>query len=112
MAHRLTAEELLASATSTFTVAVPAALPRPNGSSADAAVGEVVLRPLQVRDVDRAVRAAREQRMLTSVLLVHQALVSPALTVEQVATLPAGVAQFLTEQVNAISGLAVEPDEL
>ena len=50
--------------------------------------------------------------MLTSVLLVHQALVSPTLTVEQVATLPAGVAQFLTEQVNAISGLAMEADDL
>jgi hypothetical protein len=114
MAHRLTAEELLASATSTFTVQIPASLLRPNGSGggAETAVGEVVLRPLQVRDVDRAVRAAREQKLLTSVLLVHQSLVSPALTVEQVATLPAGVAQFLAERVNAISGLAVEPDDM
>jgi hypothetical protein len=110
MPHRLTAEELLASATSTFSVAIPANLLKPN--AADATLGEVVLRPLQVRDVDHAVRAAREQRMLTSVLLVHQALVSPSLTVEQVASLPAGVAQFLAEQVNAISGLAVEADEL
>jgi hypothetical protein len=110
MPHRLTAEELLASATSTFSVAIPANLLKPTGG--DATLGEVVLRPLQVRDVDRAVRAAREQRMLTSVLLVHQALVSPSLTVEQVASLPAGVAQFLAEQVNSISGLAVEADEL
>jgi len=110
MPHRLTAEELLASATSTFTVQIPANLLKPDGT--DAALGEVVLRPLQVRDVDRAVRAAREQRLLTSVLLVHQALVSPTLTVEQVASLPAGVAQFLTQRVNAISGLAVEADEL
>src|SRR5437016_4912905 len=98
MAHQLTAEELLASATATFTVQVPAALLRPRGGGGATAepFGDVVLRPLQVRDIDRAVRAAREQRMLTSVLLVHQALVSPALTVDQVATLPAGVAQFLT----------------
>jgi hypothetical protein len=120
MAHKLTAEELLASATATFTVQVPASLLRPareGSAAADAAngsdiVGDVVLRPLQVRDVDRAVRAAREQRILTSVLLVQQSLVSPALTVEQVATLPAGVAQFLTERVNAISGLSLEPDDL
>ena len=45
-------------------------------------------------------------------LLVQQSLVSPALTVDQVAALPAGVAQFLTERVNAISGLAVEADDL
>jgi hypothetical protein len=115
MPHKLTAEELLASSTATFTVNVPTALVRPrrtdDAPSSDT-LGEVVLRPLQVRDVDRAVRAAREQRMLTSVLLVQQSMVSPSLTVEQVATLPAGVAQFLTEQVNAISGLSMEPDDL
>src|SRR4051812_33461997 len=110
MAHQLTADELLASATSTFTVQIPSALLHPRGTGApnapsDDVAGDVVLRPLQVRDVDRAVRAAREQRLLTSVLLVQQALVSPALSVEQVAALPAGVAQFLTERVNAISGL-------
>jgi hypothetical protein len=117
MAHQLTADELLASATSTFTVQIPAALLRPRASNeppngAGDVAGDVVLRPLQVRDVDRAVRAAKEQRLLTSVLLVHQALVSPTLTVEQVASLPAGVAQFLTERVNAISGLAMDQDDL
>jgi hypothetical protein len=109
MAHKLTADELLASSTATFTVNVPAALVRPGAADT---LGEVVLRPLQVRDVDRAVRAARDQKMLTSVILVQQSMVSPSLTVEQVATLPAGVAQFLTEQVNAISGLSMEPDDL
>lgn len=116
MARRLSAEELLATSGATFTVQIPAALLRRGASSgldaSDSPGGDVVLRPLQVRDVDRAVRAAREQRVLTSVLFVQQALVSPALTVEQVASLPAGVAQFLTEQVNAISGLSLEPDDL
>ena len=119
MAHRLTAEDLLASSSATFTVHVPADLLRPvaagvvpGAGNRGETVGDVVLRPLQVRDVDRAVRAAKEQRVLTSVLLVQQARVSPALTVEQGAALPAGVAQFLTERVNAISGLAVEPDDL
>jgi len=118
MAHRLTAEELLASSSATFTVHVPAHMLRPDvegGAArhpADDVIGDVVLRPLQVRDVDRAVRAAKEQRVLTSVLLVQQSLVSPALTVDQVAALPAGVAQFLTERVNAISGLTVEADDL
>jgi len=117
MAHRLTADDLLSSATTTFTVPIPAHLLRPrrdeNARTGETDVaGDVVLRPLQVRDIDRAVRAAKEQRMLTSVLLVQQSLVSPALTVDQVATLPAGVAQFLTEQVNAISGLSMEPDDL
>jgi hypothetical protein len=116
MAHKLTADELLASSTETFTVQLPARLVRPSRGAASTSdpemAGDVVLRPLQVRDVDRAVRAAKEQRILTSVLLVQQALVSPALSVEQVATLPAGLAQFLTEQVNAISGLSMEAGDL
>lgn len=120
MGHRLSADELLASSGATFTVEIPAALfgRAPGGSAGTSnagdavAAGDVVLRPLQVRDVDRAVRAAREQRVLTSVLMVQQALVSPTLSVEQVASLPAGVAQFLTEQVNAISGLTIDGDDL
>ena len=57
-----------------------------------------------VRDVDRVVRAAREQRVLASVLMVQQALVAPKMSVEQVGDLPAGVVQFLADRVNAISG--------
>jgi len=116
MAHQLTADELLASATATFTVHVPAALLHPSvdgrSTGTAGAVGDVVLRPLLVRDVDRAVRAAREQRLLTSVLMVQQALVTPALTVDQVAALPAGVVQFLNQQVNVISGLSLGADDL
>lgn len=117
MAHRLSASDLLASSETTFTVEIPGALfgrmPALSGNTNDEMpAGEVVLRPLQVRDVDRAVRAAREQRVLTSVLMVQQSLVSPAMTVEQVASLPAGVAQYLSEQVNAISGLSVDGDDL
>jgi len=114
MAHRLSADELLATSGTTVTVEIPGALLRSGATprGGDAVGGDVVLRPLQVRDVDRAVRAAREQRVLTSVLLVQQALVSPALTVEQVASLPAGIAQFLTEQVNGISGLTLDGDDL
>ncbi len=70
------------------------------------------MRPLLVRDVDRVVRAAKEQRVLASVLMVQQSLVAPRLSVEQVGDLPAGVVQFLAGKVNEISGLAVDEDEL
>jgi hypothetical protein len=105
----LTAEDLLAGGAATYNVALPAALLKPGD---DGNAGEVVLRPLLVRDVDRVVRAAKEQRMLTSVLMVHQALVSPKLTVEQVSGLPAGVVQFLVDKVNSLSGLQLGEDEL
>ena len=109
MTHSLSAEDLLASGAATHTVALPAAL---LGAGAGAAEGEVVLRPLLVRDVDRVARAAREQRVLTSVLLVQQALVAPKMTVEQVGSLPTGLVQFLAERVNALSGLSLGEDDL
>jgi hypothetical protein len=113
MANPLTAEEMLAGAAATFTVALPARVLRPGEpAAADQPAREVVLRPLQIRDLDRVARAAKEQRVLTSVLLVQQALVSPKLSVEQVGDLPAGTVQFLLEKVNSISGLSVDGDDL
>ena len=111
MGNQLTAEDLLAGATATFTVSVPAVLVRA-GEGHGAPAGDVVLRPLTVRDVERVVRAAKEQRLLSSVLMVQQALVAPKLTVEQVGNLPAGLVQHLVERVNAISGLAMGEDDL
>jgi hypothetical protein len=119
MAAQLTADALLASGTTTHAVSIPAALlrgaataQRGAGDTVDAPAGEVTLRPLLVRDVDRVVRAAREQRVLASVLMVQQALVAPRMSVEQVGDLPAGVVQFLADKVNAISGLSLDEDEL
>lgn len=104
----LTAEDLLAGAEARHTVEIPADVL----ASAGDTPGCVVLRPLVVRDVDRIMRAAREERVLTSVLMVQQALVEPKLGVEQVQALPAGVVQYLVAKVNALSGLSLGGDEL
>ena len=116
MANQLSADDLLASGSVTFSVKLPAALLRPRAGgeepAAEHVAGEVVLRPLLVRDVERVVRAAKEERVLSSVLMVQQALVAPKMTVEQVGNLPAGLVQFLSERVNAISGLAIGEDDL
>jgi len=118
MSNLLTAEELLSGASLTYTVPLPSVLVRPSlevvaGGAVDPSLmGEVVLRPLQVRDIERAARAAKEQRVLTSVLMVQQSLVSPKLTIEQVGSLPAGVVQFLLQRVNRLSGLSLDEDDL
>jgi hypothetical protein len=111
MARPLTAEDLLAGSAASHTVEVPAAL-LGGESNGGAVAGQVVLRPLTVRDVQRVARAAKEQRLLTSILIVQQALATPQLSVEQVAGLPAGLVQFLLARVNAISGLAMDDGEL
>ncbi len=114
MGNQLTADELLASGSTTHRVSIPDALlgQEESGNGDGGVGGEVVLRPLLIRDVDRVVRAAREQHVLTSVLMVQQALVSPTLTVEQVGNLPAGLVQFLSDRVNALSGLTLGEDDL
>jgi hypothetical protein len=106
---RLTAEELLAGSKLEQTVTIPPTL---LGRTAGQAGGEVTLRPLTLRDVQLVLRAAKDERVLTSVLMVQQALVEPKLSLEQVSQLPAGVVQFLLERVNSLSGLDLGKDEL
>lgn len=126
---RLTVDELLAGARATHAVEVPARLlgdaghaVEGNGDAGAAGAGEgpdpgepgatVVLRPLTVRDVQRLSRAAGEDGVLSSILMVQQALVEPALSVEEVGDLSAGLLQFLLARVNDLSGLSLESDEL
>ncbi|MCU0584481.1 MAG: hypothetical protein MUC46_00235 [Desulfobacterales bacterium] len=109
MPHMLSAEDLLAGAGATYTVEVPAVALRPGESGI---AGTVTLRPLSVRDIQRVSLAAREQRVLASILMVQQALVEPRLTVEQVGSLPAGLVEFLVGKVNGLSGLGLDGDDL
>lgn len=109
MPQMLTAEDLLAGAGATYTIEVPAAALRPDDSGV---AGTVKLRPLTVRDIQRVTQAAREQKVLASVLMVQQALVEPKLSVEQVGSLPAGLVELLVGKVNALSGLQLDGDDL
>ena len=106
----LSAEELLAGAAATYTIEVPGKVLRPGLDESEG--GQVTLRPLTVRDVQRVAQAAKEQRLLTSVLMVQQALVNPKLTVEATGSISAGLLQFLLERVNEISGLSLDAEDL
>jgi hypothetical protein len=106
----LTAEELLVGSALTHTVEIPAGLLGGNGRHAE--VGEVVLRPLTVQALQRIGKAARDDETLSASLMIQQALVEPGLKLEQVSQLPAGVARFLVEQINSISGISTPRDEL
>lgn len=106
MSRGLSAQDLLAGASETRVVEIPAEL-----LGADIS-GHVSLRPLTLRDVQRISQAAKDQRALTSALMVQQALTQPELTVEQVANLPAGLARFLLAEVNRLSGLSADEAEL
>lgn len=106
----LTAQELLAGAALTHRVTVPDGLLGAPGTGPGPA--EVVIRPLVLADVVRLHRAAAADGDLAGALMVCRALVEPALTVEQVHRLPAGLVEFLLGEINRFSGLSVDPDEL
>lgn len=106
MTRSLSADDLLAGAQALHRVEVSAAL------LGAAEPGVVTLKPLTAGTVQRVAQAAREERVLASVLMVQQALVEPRLTVDQVAALSAGLLQHLLAEVNRISGLALDEDDL
>ena len=106
----LTSEELLAGGALTHEVHIPADLLSTNGSSATDA--RVLLRPLTVRDLQRIGKAAHEDDGLSAALMIQQALVEPALKPDQVSQLPAGLARFLVDQINDLSGIRMPRDTL
>jgi hypothetical protein len=106
----LTAEQLLAGSTLTHDVAIPAEL-LPSDGLAKAEM-RVVLRPLTVRDLQRIGKASQEDEAVSAALMIQQALVEPSLRLEQISQLPAGLARFLVERINSISGVDTPRDEL
>jgi hypothetical protein len=106
----MTAEELLAGSSLTHEVNIPAELIRSKG--ADATHSRVILRPLTVRDLQRIAKAAHDDEKLSASLIIQQGLVEPALKIDQVSQLPAGLARFLVDRINSISGISTPQDEL
>ena len=103
----LSSADLLAGVEAEVEVEIPERLlPR------DAADRLVRLRPLTVRDLRLIARAARENEDLTGALMVRQAMVEPAMSVEQVEAMPAGLLQHLLREVNRISGITASEDEV
>lgn len=109
----LTTEELLAGSAVRHRVAVPPGLlPGASGEQGPDEAREVVLRPLVLSDVMRLHRAAGPDGELASALMVQQALVDPALSLDEVHRLPAGLVEHLLAEVNRVSGLSLGADEL
>lgn len=106
----VTAEDLLAGGALTHEVAIPDELLRANGGSVTES--HVLLRPLTVRDLQRINKAANEDDGLSAMLMIQQALVEPMLKPEQVSQLPAGLARFLVDQINDLSGISTPRDTL
>jgi hypothetical protein len=110
----LTVDELLLGGSATHVVTVPtsALAPASGSPGADAAPTSVTLRPLVLADIQRIHKAAADSTGLVSAFMVQQALVEPAVTLDQVQRMHAGLVEFLLGEVNRISGMALDEDEL
>jgi hypothetical protein len=110
----LTPEDLLAGRDAVFDVEVPGEVLRPAAEADGDPVpgGRVRLRPLTVGDVQLIAKAAREDGVLTSVLMIQRALVEPQLKQAEIAALHGGLVAFLVERINRISGLTSTDDDL
>jgi hypothetical protein len=114
-----TADELLAGSAMTHAVEIPPAVLDP--SSVDREVGadgaaleamRVRMRPLTVRDVHLCSKAAHEDDALLSMLMLKAGLLEPALSLDQIQGLHAGLARFLVDELSRISGLTIDEDSL
>src|SRR5262245_13557474 len=111
----VTPEELLAGKEMTFEVEIPDQIlnPSPNGRSVEAAKDKrIVVRPLTVKDVQLIAKAAKDDEVLTSVLMIQRAVVDPPLKQGEVANMHSGVIRFLVEVINRVSGLTTSDDEM
>jgi hypothetical protein len=111
----VTPEELLAGQEMTFDIEIPPEIlwPTADASSANGdAYRTIRLRPLTVRDVQLIAKAAKDDEILTSVLMIQRASIEPELKQQEVAKMHSGLVRFLVDRINRISGLSTNDDEI
>lgn len=114
---KITADELLAGGALRHEVTIPPEILHPN----DSAKGEekekqekqmAVLRPLTVRDIQLITKAAKENDVLSSLLIVQKGLLEPSLDQNQIASMHAGLVKFLADKIQEVSGMTASQDTL
>jgi hypothetical protein len=111
----VTAEELLAGREMTFEVEIPAQILSPsleNGNGNGQQAKKIQLRPLTVKDVQLIAKGAKDDEVLTSVLMIQKSVVEPALKQSDIAGMHSGLVRFLVDAINRISGLSTTEDEM
>jgi hypothetical protein len=110
----VTPEELLYGKEQIFNVEIPPSLlqPRLQDSPATGSAKIIRLRPLSVADVQLIAKAAKNDEVLTSVLMIQRAVVEPKLKQNQITEMHGGLVSFLVDCINRISGLTTSEDEL
>src|SRR5215472_4282753 len=110
----ITPEELLYGKDQVFDVEIPPSLLQPGLDNVQAdGRGKIIrLRPLTVADVQLIAKAAKNDEVLTSVLMIQRAVVEPVLKQNQISEMHGGLVGFLVDRINRISGLSTSEHEL
>lgn len=111
----VTAEELLAGNGMVFEVEIPKHILHPGlvrESNQSEPSKKIKLRPLTVKDVQLIAKAAKDDEVLTSVLIIQRAVVEPKLKQNEISEMHSGLVRFLVDHVNQISGLSTTEEEV
>src|SRR5262245_56121645 len=115
----VTPEELLAGKEMTFDLEIPPSVlrpslyPAPDGKNgAGGAAKKSQLRPLTVKDVQLISKAAKDDEVLVSALMIQRAVVEPQLKQNEIVNMHSGLVRFLVDAINRISGLSATEDEM
>lgn len=105
-ARFLSAQELLAGSSAVHDVEVPRELLHPRTHAAAFLEPKSVrLRPLTLGALAVISRAARDDASLAPLLMIKEAMVDPALSIEQVRQMHVGLVHFFLGEINQVSGL-------
>jgi hypothetical protein len=107
----LSAQDLLSGSKLVHDIAVPAQVLNPGGDDEGESL-MVRLRPLNVGTLALISRAARDDVSLIPLLMIKEALVEPAVTLEQVRQMHIGLVHFLVSRVYRISGLTEQGEAI
>jgi hypothetical protein len=112
-ANALSPEDLLAGASATFEIEVPAEVLHPASAGraafAGGAEGGIVrLRPLTIGAFQLILKAAKSDPGLIPLLMIRESLAEPRLSLEQVKGMHLGLVNFLVAHIREISGLSVK----
>lgn len=103
----LDAQQLLAGCALLHEVQIPLEVLSPGSAVGASGVteGTVKMRPLRLSSLALISQASKENPSLIPLLMIQEAIAEPALHLNQIRQMHAGLAHFLVEQINRISGL-------
>ncbi|MBV7336004.1 hypothetical protein KFU94_48765 [Chloroflexi bacterium TSY] len=101
----LNADDLLLGSQALHNVTIPAAILTPVAHNSESQTGYVQMRPLNIAVLTLISRAARDDASLLPLLMIKEAVVEPALTLDQIRQMHVDLVHFLVSQINRISGL-------